>query len=99
VDRLRADPPSNLGPLRVTDLEDLSVGRRLPATDAVILHCDLGRVVLRPSGTEPKLKAYAEIVLDATPATVTAQRAAASGLVDEVLTALAEALGFPPSPT
>ena len=33
----------------------------LPPSDVVRLHLDGGRVVVRPSGTEPKLKAYIEV--------------------------------------
>jgi phosphomannomutase len=55
--RLRADPPARLldEPVTVSDLR--------PATDAVRLSWPGGRVVVRPSGTEPKLKAYLEVVV------------------------------------
>ena len=61
---LRARPPSELGGRAVTSVEDLSIGDGdLPATDALRLTLDGGgRVVVRPSGTEPKLKAYLEVV-------------------------------------
>ncbi|MDQ6849867.1 MAG: phospho-sugar mutase [Actinomycetota bacterium] len=54
--RLRAEPPSSLldTPVEVTDL--------LPDADVVRLSWSGGRVVVRPSGTEPKLKAYLEVV-------------------------------------
>ncbi len=54
---LRAQPPSLLlgQPVEVTDL--------LPDADVVTLTFAGGRVVVRPSGTEPKLKAYLEVVL------------------------------------
>ncbi|NUS43429.1 MAG: phospho-sugar mutase, partial [Mycobacteriaceae bacterium] len=58
--RLRAAPPRELAgaPIEVDDL----AGRRGPMrTDAVVLRGDATRVVIRPSGTEPKLKAYLEI--------------------------------------
>jgi phosphomannomutase len=58
------DPPSALGGLDVTSVEDLSLGAGgLPATEGVRLRAgDAVRVVVRPSGTEPKLKAYVEVV-------------------------------------
>ena len=54
--RLRANPPLTLlgGVVTVTDL--------LPDADAVRLRWETGRVVVRPSGTEPKLKAYLEVI-------------------------------------
>jgi phosphomannomutase len=54
--RLRADPPPSLLDAAVT-FEDLA-----PDADVVRLTFAGGRVVVRPSGTEPKLKAYLEVV-------------------------------------
>ena len=58
--RLRANPPATLlgEPVTVTDLLD---GGDLPPTDGVRLSGETLRVVVRPSGTEPKLKAYLEV--------------------------------------
>ncbi len=62
--RLRAAPPASLGGLAVVEVDDLSRGwRGLPPTEGLIWRLgDAGRVVVRPSGTEPKLKAYLEVV-------------------------------------
>jgi len=38
--------------------EDLSSGENLPPTDGIILSNEAVRVIIRPSGTEPKLKCY-----------------------------------------
>ncbi|MEY4713947.1 MAG: hypothetical protein RIQ37_277 [Actinomycetota bacterium] len=54
---LRELEPKTLGPWDVS-FEDLQKGSSLPATDGVILSNSEIRVVIRPSGTEPKLKCY-----------------------------------------
>jgi phosphomannomutase len=57
----------------VTEVEDLRRGERLPPTDGVILRSAADpaveqlRLVIRPSGTEPKLKCYAEAVVPVAP--------------------------------
>jgi phosphomannomutase len=59
---LRAAPPAALGGSPVRSVTDLAPGSaELPPTDALILRLDGARVVVRPSGTEPKLKAYLEV--------------------------------------
>jgi phosphomannomutase len=59
---LRAAAPGALGESPVRSVTDLAPGGAdLPPTDALILRLDGARVVLRPSGTEPKLKAYLEV--------------------------------------
>jgi phosphomannomutase len=58
--RLRADPPTRLLGREVTATDLLHED---PPVDAVRLLGDGVRVVVRPSGTEPKLKAYLETVV------------------------------------
>ena len=62
VDRIRTDPPGALAGVDITEVEDLALGQRLPPTDGVVLRGAGLRVVVRPSGTEPKLKLYVEVV-------------------------------------
>jgi phosphomannomutase len=108
--RLRAAPPTALGGLAVEQVDDLATGSAdLPPTDGVRLHlASGGRVVVRPSGTEPKLKCYLEVVVDveqgpdggeggddvdATGA-VEAARIAGAGRLDAVAADLSAALGM-----
>ena len=66
MQRLRADPPTAIGGLAVESTDDLSDGGELPPTDALRYHlADGARVIVRPSGTEPKLKAYLDVLSDA----------------------------------
>ncbi|MEE1649548.1 phospho-sugar mutase [Brachybacterium sp. J144] len=64
--RLRSAPPSILAGSDVASVQDLADGSLertgLPPTDGVLLAtADDARVIVRPSGTEPKLKAYLEV--------------------------------------
>ena len=63
--RLRSEPPTELGGLRVVRSEDLSRGSEaLPPTDGLRYSLAEGaRVIVRPSGTEPKIKCYLEVVV------------------------------------
>lgn len=54
--RIRPNPPTTLLGDEVTEVTDL-----LPQTDAVRWRTERARVVVRPSGTEPKLKAYLQV--------------------------------------
>ncbi|MGW2332165.1 phospho-sugar mutase [Streptomyces sp. NPDC001700] len=69
--RLREEPPAELAGLAVASAEDLSRGTEtLPPTDGLrylLAGKDAvrsARVIVRPSGTEPKLKCYLEVVVD-----------------------------------
>jgi phosphomannomutase len=67
VDALAASPPSTLAGRPVTEADDLRLGKALPPTDGVRLRGDGVRLIVRPSGTEPKLKFYAEAVAPVPP--------------------------------
>jgi phosphomannomutase len=63
MDSLRAAPPTALGGRAVLSAEDLAAGAgNLPPTEGLrYILAGGARVVVRPSGTEPKLKAYLEV--------------------------------------
>ena len=62
--RLREQPPTQLAGLPVTKAEDLTRGTdKLPPTDGLRYTLTGARVIVRPSGTEPKLKCYLEVVV------------------------------------
>jgi phosphomannomutase len=63
--RLRASTPAALGGSAVVQLDDLEHPTgELPPTDGLrFVMADGSRVVARPSGTEPKLKCYLEVVV------------------------------------
>jgi phosphomannomutase len=59
MSRLRANPPTVVNGLAVEAVEDFIEGRDgFPPNDILRLRFAGGRVIIRPSGTEPKLKCY-----------------------------------------
>ena len=70
VAALRSDPPAEIGGYAFTGFADYACGIQkdllsgreqsihLPASDVLAFTFPAGRIVVRPSGTEPKLKAY-----------------------------------------
>ncbi|MFN3866513.1 MAG: phospho-sugar mutase [Demequina sp.] len=62
--RLLGDPPASLAGSPVTSTDDMNDGfQGLPPTNGLHLATESGaRVIIRPSGTEPKVKAYLEVV-------------------------------------
>ncbi|MBL9012875.1 MAG: phospho-sugar mutase [Myxococcales bacterium] len=61
--RFRASPPEELAGHAVESVVDLSRGEGgLPPSDVLVFKLEGGRrVIMRPSGTEPKLKSYYEV--------------------------------------
>ncbi|MFD5023578.1 phospho-sugar mutase [Streptomyces sp. NPDC058373] len=96
MERLRSAPPERLGGLPVVRTEDLSEGvGGLPPTDGLRYTLDGARVVVRPSGTEPKLKCYLEAVVPVGgPEGLPEARAAAVRTLAAVEADLAEAAGL-----
>ncbi|WNM36420.1 phospho-sugar mutase [Streptomyces sp. Li-HN-5-11] len=94
--RLRERPPAELAGLPVVRSEDLTRGSdKLPPTDGLRYTLDGARVVVRPSGTEPKLKCYLEVVVPVEArAGLPAARAKATDLLAAVKRDLSAAAGI-----
>ncbi|MCW2933272.1 MAG: Glucose,6-bisphosphate synthase [Actinomycetia bacterium] len=77
--QLRADPPASLGGQQVDACIDYAGGAAtgLPPSDVLSFRLGRDRVVIRPSGTEPRVKAYFEIVEPVPPGGLIATRLAA----------------------
>jgi phosphomannomutase len=87
--RLRAQPPAGFGDQPVTSVTDLADGGdSLPPSDVLIFRLDGARVVLRPSGTEPKIKCYVEVVQPLAARPLTDARVAAAARLAPLHTAL-----------
>lgn len=102
--RLREQPPTTLAGLRVSSAEDLSEGSAaLPPTDGLRYHLagdatgtvSAARVVVRPSGTEPKIKCYLEVVVPVTDASaLAAARTQAETVLAAIKADLSKAAGI-----
>lgn len=96
---LRAAAPATLGGHPVARTVDLlSDATGLPPTDGITFWLGradnpYGRVVVRPSGTEPKLKAYLEVVVPVT-STVAAARSQADPALAAIKVSLQEITGL-----
>jgi len=103
---VRAEPPKALGAHAVTSFSDLSTGKKqssdgtvtaldLPQGNVLAMEIDGGhRVMLRPSGTEPKIKFYFDVRVDMGDSeTAEAARGRGTALLDELAAGLAEATG------
>lgn len=90
---LRGFPPGELGGRAVESVVDLAkASADLPATEALMFVLDGGRVLVRPSGTEPKMKVYAEITIPPTPGVDLAQlkaRGAVAKVLDDAVSRIA----------
>ena len=64
--RFRAEPPKQVAGMPIEQVVDLSKGEGgLPPSDVLVFKLAGGRrIIMRPSGTEPKLKSYYEVRID-----------------------------------
>ena len=91
--RLRAGPPAALGALAVVSVTDLAGGSSgLPPSDVLTYRLAGGRVVVRPSGTEPKIKAYLEVVEPVSSGRLAEARRAAQARMEPLRGAVSELL-------
>jgi phosphomannomutase len=87
MDRLRTSPVDSLGGLDVVEVVDLAQGSDvLPPTEGLLYRlADGARMIVRPSGTEPKVKCYLEVVVPlAEDDSVDAARIVAAGRLDAI---------------
>jgi phosphomannomutase len=90
--RLRADPPTAIGGRDVVRMDDLEKGADgLPPTDGLRFTLPDARVIIRPSGTEPKLKCYLQVVVPVT-GDIDQARARARDELDAIKASVTEAL-------
>lgn len=103
VDRLTTAPPVEIGGLIITRVIDLATGfDDLPPTPGLVWELDAGaqnnlraRVIIRSSGTEPKVKAYL-LVRDAPREDLPAAREGVEQTMSTLLTAVSTLLAEPP---
>ncbi|MFC8140599.1 phospho-sugar mutase [Streptomyces paradoxus] len=94
--RLREQPPTELAGLPITRTDDLTKGTaELPPTDGLRYTLDGARVIVRPSGTEPKLKCYLEVVIPlGSHQDLPAARARATDVLESIKRDLSRAAGI-----
>lgn len=93
MSRLRAAAPEQLGGEPVVAVTDYSGGRwDLPSADMLSYQLPDARVVVRPSGTEPKLKAYLEVVEPVVGRSLSAARCAAAKRMAKLRAAVTDLL-------
>ncbi|AYY14416.1 phospho-sugar mutase [Actinobacteria bacterium YIM 96077] len=94
--RLRRNPPAELAGSPVTARHDLSTGvDGLPPTDGVrYVTADDSRVIVRPSGTEPKVKCYLEAVVPVSDGDLDHARSVAGTRIASMRTDIGAALGL-----
>jgi phosphomannomutase len=96
--RLRAHPPRMLAGQRLS-IADLAQGNdELPPSDAVLITGETIKVVVRPSGTEPKLKCYLEAHLPVSDSLdLSTARAKARTILKTIRSEMSAALGLDPA--
>jgi phosphomannomutase len=92
--RLRSAAPNFLAGQAVHSVADLTGGKNgLPSADVLIYRLAGARVVIRPSGTEPKIKAYLEVVQPLAGGPLSEARRQAAARLGPLEAAVADLLG------
>ncbi|WP_062310756.1 phospho-sugar mutase [Demequina rhizosphaerae] len=96
MSRLMSAPPATLAGSPVVATDDMSEGfRGLPGTTGLHLAAESGaRVIVRPSGTEPKVKAYLEVIVPVEGDDVAGAKAAAATTMELLRADVTAALGI-----
>ncbi len=93
MSRLRIEAPAELAGRPITATSDLTGGTdELPSADVLRYWLNGARVVIRPSGTEPKIKAYLEVVEPVIAGRLAEARRAARARMDPLREAVRELL-------
>jgi len=91
---IRQNPPQKIGSCDVEEVTDfLSQESGLPPTNAIALETSQSRVVVRPSGTEPLIKIYAEVVTPVGDKGVDEARKLAEAELEDALKSVSDLLG------
>jgi phosphomannomutase len=92
MSRLRAAAPPDLAELPVLAVTDFTGGSDLPSADMLAYELPGARVVVRPSGTEPRIKAYLEVTELVVGRTLAGARQAAQDRLSRLRAAVADML-------
>lgn len=86
MQRLRSKTPTSVGGFQVTAFADFEQGvDGLPPTDGLRFELESGsRIIVRPSGTEPKIKCYLQVVIPVTGGALGQARDLASGRLNAI---------------
>jgi len=91
---IRQNPPQKIGSCDVEEVTDfLSQESGLPPTNAIALETSQSRVVVRPSGTEPLIKIYAEVVTPVGDKGVDEAQKLAEAELEDALKSVSDLLG------
>ena len=96
--RLRAHPPRMLAGQRLSIVDLTQGSEELPPSDAVLITGETIKVVVRPSGTEPKLKCYLEAHLPVSRSLdLSTARAEARTILNTIRSEMSAGLGLDPA--